>query len=95
MTTVFLRFPDRASALTAFRVVAGLDAETTDDVPDHVAVGGHRIDIAILGEVVATESGEPRSGWHVNLRLPPDAVLPAALTAVEVWPVHPARVFAD
>jgi len=102
MQTVFLRFPDAVAALAAFRAITGDGADDLAGVPTIAIVSGLRIDVDVIGALehdtgtVDAEGRaitEPVAGFHVNLWMPDEAVLPEALAPAVVHPVTPSRVF--
>lgn len=104
MQTIHLRFPDEASALAAFAAVTGQEVGSVSDVPSMVVVNDLRIDVLPIGPLThdtgtVDQDGapivEPVAGWHVNLLMPADGVLPDALAAVQVFPLTPSFVFAS
>lgn len=92
MSTVFLRFPDGEVALATFNVVVaalGSDgADTLTAVPSVVLIGSIRVDVDVVfgTGAIYDAAGNQVPGYHVNLRLPPEAVLPPTL---EPWVIHP------
>lgn len=102
MKTLFLRFPDEASALLAFSVVTGREVSSLADVPAKVDVSGLLCDVDPIGILThATGAVDadgyavtvPVEGWHVNIWTPDEAVTPAPLQAYVVHPVTPSRIF--
>lgn len=86
-----------------FLDVVGQEVASVADVPSMVVVNDLRIDVLPIGPL-AHDTGtvdqdgapvvEPVAGWHVNLLMPDDGVLPDPLLAVQVFPVTPSFVFA-
>lgn len=103
MRTIYLRFSDEAAALAALVSIAGQDVALVDDGPSMVIVNDLRIDVLPIG-LLTHDTGsvdqdgapivEPVVGWHVNLLVPDEAVLPDPLPAVQVFPATPSFVFA-
>ena len=102
MITLFLRFPNLPTALGAFGVVTGQAVEALSEVPSKVAVNGLLCDVDVIGSLTH-ETGEkdadgapvfePVAGFHVNIWVPDDAVVPAELEPFRVFPVTPSRSF--
>lgn len=79
---VYLKFADEADFLANMPV--NWQVEAAED---------HATDV--LGVVYRDDTGEPKPGFLVNLRLREDTPLPAELQGYAVAaPAHPARVFA-
>lgn len=101
MITLYLRFPDMATALSAFAIVTGQDAETVSDVPSKVVVNGVLCDVDVIGQLSRLSGNdadgrplfEPVAGFHVNIWVPDDALVPAELEPFRVYPVTPSRSF--
>jgi len=102
MKTLFLRFPNEASALAAFSAVTGAEVSSLADVPSKVEVGGFLCDVDPIGALThATGAVDadgyaitvPVEGFHVNIWTPNEAVTPAPLLAFVVEPTTPSRIF--
>lgn len=102
MITVYLRFPNLPTALGAFGIVTGQAVDALSEVPSKVAVNGLLCDVDVIGPLTH-ETGdiyadgapvfEPVSGFHVNIWVPDDAVVPPELEPFRVFPVTPSRSF--
>lgn len=102
MITIYLRFPNLQSALAAFSGVTGQPVEELSEVSSKVAVNGLLCDVDVIGPLTH-ETGEkdadgypilePVVGFHVNIWVPDDAVVPAELEPFRVFPVTPSRSF--
>lgn len=102
MKTLYLRFPDEPAALAAFSAVTGKAVASLADVPSKVTVDGMICDVDPIGVLIRATGAvdaagepvfEPVEGWHVNVWMPDEAVMPEALAGVEIFPVTPDRVF--
>lgn len=106
MTTVFLRFPDRATALAALAAadLTGRDPLTAEPIlVEHRLGDGTRIDVDVVGGgtgVVLRRAGddpaaplEPLPGFHLNLFVHAGPI-PDFGSAV-VTPAEPSTVFVD
>lgn len=98
MRTLHLRFPDETTALGAFAAVTGHAVGALSEVPSKVEVNGLLCDVDVIG-IVGAEFGEVDEaggvivGFRVNIWVPDEAVVPAALAPAVVTPVTPRRVF--
>lgn len=102
MITIFLRFPDLATALAIFAAVTGDGVSGLADVPSKISVNEKLCDVDPIGALThdtgQVDAGglpiyEAVNGWHCNIWVPDDAILPDALTPYLVQPVTPSRVF--
>lgn len=102
MITLYLSFPDVNSALAMFSAITGEDVSAIASVPSKVSVNGVLCDVDIVGNIVRDtteidENGlsisEPVAGWHVNVWVPDDAIIPSELDAFRVYPSTPSRSF--
>ncbi len=100
---LMLRFADEAEA-TEQLAAAGLLVEfKTQESAGYAPAPGASIDtIGVIykptGNTITTDMGEqpemePLPGWHVNVRLKADHLVPG-LDPYRVAPVHPVRVWA-
>lgn len=102
MITLYLRFPNLQAALAAFSMVTGQPVDELAEVPSKVVVNGLLCDVDVIGPLTH-ETGEkdadgalvfePVAGFHVNIWVPDDAVVPAELEPFRVFPVTPSRSF--
>lgn len=102
MITLYLRFPSPQAALVAFGMVTGQPVEELSEVPSKASVNGLLCDVDVIGPLTH-ETGEkdadgaplfePVSGFHVNIWVPNDAVVPPELEPFRVYPVTPSRSF--
>ena len=102
MITLYLRFPNLQAALAAFSMVTGQPVEALPEVPPKVVVNGLLCDVDAIGQLTH-ETGnldaegapvfEPVVGWHVNIWVPDDAVVPPELEPFRVYPLTPSRSF--
>ena len=102
MITLFLRFPNLPTALGAFGVVTGQAVEALSEVPSKVEVNGLLCDVDVIGPLTHATGEhdadgaplfEPVSGFHVNIWVPSDAVVPPELEPFRVYPLTPSRSF--
>lgn len=102
MITLYLRFPSLQAALAAFSAVTGQPVEDLAEVPSKVVVNGLLCDVDVIGPLTH-ETGERDAdgaplfelvaGFHVNIWVPDDAVVPAELEPFRVFPITPSRSF--
>ncbi len=102
MITLYLRFPNLQAALAAFSMVTGQPVEELSEVPSKTSVNSLLCDVDVIGPLTH-ETGEmdaegypisePVAGFHVNIWVPNDAVVPSELEPFRVYPVTPSRSF--
>ena len=102
MTTIFFRFPDESTALKVFSAVTGTEVTDISLVPSKVNVSGYLCDVDPIGPIykVIGENDDGSyqvtkvDGWHVNIWMPSDGILPQSVIPFQIFPVTPERLFA-